>query len=122
MNYTSKEASIRLKELGFECEHNAVIAINPNGKAFLSTIESEILVLMSATKQCYPAYTSDQLFIWLRENYLEPDVKFFEIQEDGIYLASFTMSEQYWVDYKTNLTDMLAHACIWILEQKQSDD
>ena len=120
MNYTSKEDSIRLKELGFECKHNAVIAVNPNGKVITTTVEAEILILMSATKECYPAYTSDQLFEWLREWInSNSEERFMEIQEDGMVVSDWGIKDMnQWHDHKTNLTDLLAKAVIWIKEQE----
>ena len=117
---TTREVSQRLKDLDFQCEHSHVVAVNPNGKVIYSSDPQEIQIMMSVTDEVYPAYSASTLFEWLRENYWEPDVKFFEIQEDGIYLASFDDSKSTWIEY-TNLADMLAESISWILTQEKEN-
>jgi len=112
--YTDKDRSIRLKELGYSAEtiYNWVLVKDVDG--------NEDYELKSwYNSDSFPAYSADTLFDWLRENFWEPDVKFFEIQEDGIYLARFDDSWSAWTDFQDSLTNMLADAIIWILEQEK---
>ena len=113
MNYTNKEDSIRLKELGFEldsdkCWKHLTIEEKDYGKLFhISDIDEHIAYI--------PAYTSDQLFEWLREN------GDFDIHKNWMMAIKgdpFKADSHEPIKYETNLTDMLAKAVIWILEQE----
>ena len=116
MNYTNKEDSIRLKELGFEldsdkCWKHLTIEEKDYGKLFhISDIDEHIAYI--------PAYTSDQLFEWLRE-WWEPMVRDFELLPDEMRIYHHLENWGGEVDFETNLTDMLAKAVIWILENER---
>jgi len=118
---TSREVSERLRKAGFK--HNSDHAYLPKtlekNPEWHDTRCDKGLMGSAELRHCLPAYTADVLFQWLRDNYWEPDVKFFEVQEDGIYLASFNDSESYWIEFKTTLTDLLGEAICEILERSK---
>ena len=102
MNYTNKEDSIKLKALGLDIGY------------------APILKIFDIIEEAVPIYTSDQLFEWLRDN---PNK--IEITTGWIKVTLSTdPSLHKWVfngitfGFETNLTDMLARAVIWILEQE----
>jgi len=127
METTDRKRAKKLLELGYEGEPNNFWFYCTECKEF----ETDRFTKTNITGDTYHCcecgtelemvdyYSADTLFDWLRENFWEPDVKFFEIQEDGIYLARFDDSWSAWVEYKDSLTNMLADAIIKILEQEK---
>ena len=115
---TTREVSQRLLQAGFDETRESVWY---KGKivSVEALMEYALEVDVDFT-EVYPAYSASTLFEWLRQNFWEPDVKFFEIQEDGIYLASFDDSESTWIEY-TSLPDMLAEAVIFVLTQEKEN-
>ena len=118
MNYTNKEISIRLKELGFEMDapvyHHAIRLYRHGEETYTGSNQPEPLYDYA------PAYTSDQLFSWLRENKADITIKVVGMSgAPNVKLpeGSFPASHDYMLDKKRSLTDMLAKAVIWILEQ-----
>jgi hypothetical protein len=120
MNYTKYEESEKLKKLcfyinNFECGYK--VGHDDMGLVVM-TPQSNAQYLIDIN---IPAYTSDQLFEWLRKRpvpnwYWDMNaisIMFYEIDEFGT-------SEEWTarLKYETNLTDMLAKAVIWVLEQE----
>ena len=114
---TNKENSIKLKELGFEMDapvyHHAIRLYRHGEETYTGSNQPEPLYDYA------PAYTSDQLFKWLRENPAKVElttgwVKVTLSKDPSLHRWAFNGIT---ISFKTNLTDMLAKAVIWILER-----
>ena len=120
---TSREVSQRLMDVGFKAGSDSgwrdTMGYGADAPEW-RIIHNSVSHYDAHSSQIIPAYSASTLFEWLRQNFWEPDVKFFEIQEDGIYLASFDDSESTWIEY-TSLPDMLAESIIWILTQEKEN-
>ena len=121
MNYTNKEISIRLKELGFDVGSRMGHMISSDGIVQEGMIVEHIDFTVKWECDGFtflPAYTSDQLFEWLRGNTEKYNLTWsIDDLELFIYRVGTPVEDEpLTVTFETNLTDMLAKACIWILE------
>ena len=122
MNYTNKEISIRLKELGFDVGSRMGHMISSDGIVQEGMIVEHIDFTVKWECDGFtflPAYTSDQLFEWLRnetENYSRPMNDIF-ISFNRIIITK-RIYKTFKAEFKTTLADMLASAIIWILKEE----
>ena len=103
---TSKNISIRLKEVGFILNHKKRIWQPYNNGT-----------------GGYYSYTVNTLLEWLRDWSESENEKSFELQPDGIAVWNWKMEVMgedfnYFSEYKTNYADCIGKAIIKIMEEK----